>query len=92
MAKTFRPSVIPLVLAAVLSFCACKDPEQIKKVKLRAAGGPSETGAGVHEAPPLRICVASILSPEFSFMTYGELAQYLGKRLNHPVKVVFKKN
>ena len=92
MAKTFRPSVITLVLAAVLPFCACKDPDQIKKVKLQAAGGPGETGAGVHEAPPLRICVASILSPEFSFMTYGELAQYLGKRLKHPVKVVFKKN
>lgn len=75
-----------------MSFCACKNPDQIKKVKLRAIAVTGETGAGAREAPPLRICVASILSPEFSFMTYGELSQYLGKRLNRPVKVVFKKN
>lgn len=80
-----------LVLTAVLPFCACKDPDQIKKVKLQAAAGPGETGAEPHEASPLRISVAAMLSPKSSLVTYGELAQYVGKRLNSPVKVIFTK-
>lgn len=91
MANRYRTQLIVLAFLAAVSFSACKDPDQIKKVKLRASADFAET-VGVNEAPPLKICVASILSPEFSFMTYGELAQYLGKRLHRPVKVVFKKN
>lgn len=91
MAKISGPSLIPLVLLATLSFCACGDSDQVKKVKLRAPSGPEETGAGVSEDTPLRISVAAMLSPKSSLVTYGELAQYIGKRLNSPVKVVFTK-
>lgn len=79
------------MLLAALPLCACRDSDQIKKVKLRAASGPEEAGAGVYEEPPLRISIAAMLSPKSSLVTYGELAQYIGKRLNSPVKVVFTK-
>ncbi len=92
MAITYRARAILLVLLSAAAFCGCRDSGKIKKVQLRAAPGSAEAGAGVQEEKPLRICVASILSPESSFMTYGELARYLGKRLDFPVKVIFKKN
>ena len=91
MAKTKRGSLITLVLLAALPFCACGDSDQIKKVKLRAASGPEEAGAGLYEESPLRISIAAMLSPKSSLVTYGELVQYIGKRLNSPVKVVFTK-
>lgn len=91
MAKISGPSLIPLILLAALPFCACGDSDQIKKVKLRAASNPEEAGAGVSGDTPLRISIAAMLSPKSSLMTYGELAQYIGKRLNSPVKVVFTK-
>lgn len=92
MVKTYRAFVVLSVLLTAASFCGCKDSDEIKKVELRAEAGSAEAGGGASEEVPLRICVASILSPEFSFNTYGELARYLGKRLDFPVKVVFKKN
>lgn len=86
--------IAALFCLTALSFCACGDPDKIKEMKLEASSrqGERETGAGVYKEPALRVSVAAMLSPKLSFITYGELAQYLGKRLNLPVKLVFKKN
>lgn len=92
MVKTYRVLVVLCAVLAAAPLSGCKDPDKVKKVELRAAAGSAEAGGGTSEEAPLRICVASILSPKFSFNTYGELARYLGKRLDFPVKVVFKKN
>ena len=94
MSNTDRTSFILLLLLTALPFCACEDPDKIKKVRLRAVSGlgESETGARVQEEPSLKISVAAILSPKLSFKTYGELAHYLEKRLAFPVKIVFEKN
>lgn len=77
-----------------LSFCACGDPDKIKEVKLEASSGQGEreAGAGAYKEPSLKVSVAAMLSPKLSFVTYGELARYLGKRLDLPVKLIFKKN
>ena len=92
--KACRTLAVPLIFLTALPFCACEDPGKIKKVQLRAATGPgeSETGAGKNGAPSLKISVAAMLSPKLSFATYDELARYLEKRLNFPVKIVFEKN
>lgn len=94
MSNTDRTSLIPLFLLIALPFCACEDPDKIKKVRIRADSGHglSEAGPGAKEEPSLRISVAAILSPKLSFTTYGELAHYLEKRLDFPVKIVFEKN
>ncbi len=82
-----------ILLAATLLFSACKDSGEAKKIKLRAAvtSGTSEAGAVDANSAPLRISVAAMLSPEASFVMYKELAEYIGKRLDRPVKIIFKK-
>lgn len=91
MVKRHYSSAVLLGLLTVLPFCGCRDSGHAKKVKLRAAAGSVETAAGAYEEPPLRISIAAMLSPKSSLVTYGELAQYLGKRLNSPVKIAFTK-
>jgi phosphonate transport system substrate-binding protein len=43
---------------------------------------------GSIEPQPLRIAVASVLSPEGTVESYSELAQYLGEQLGRPVELV----
>lgn len=88
--SAYRTTLLLSVISAALPFCACQDPDKIKEVRLEA--GPGESGAGAGKEPSLRLSVAAMLSPKLSFVTYGELAGYLEKRLNLPVKLVFKKN
>lgn len=93
MAKTFGATAAVLVSLAALSFCGCDDSGKAKKIKLRAAAdsGKSEAGPGERKGAPLRLSVAAMLSPKSSFVTYGELARYLGKRLDTPIEVAFTK-
>lgn len=44
--------------------------------------------AAVTEAPPLRIAVAAIISPQGNVASYSSLAQYLGDKLDRPVELV----
>jgi phosphonate transport system substrate-binding protein len=43
---------------------------------------------GTGEVKPLQIAVAAILSPEANIESYGELADYLGMKLERPVEIV----
>lgn len=48
---------------------------------------PLPTPAG-HEAVPLRVAVASVISPEGTVQSYSALLGYLEKKLNRPVELI----
>ncbi len=83
---------IALIAFCALTLCSCGDSDAVKKVELRAV---DERASAEREAAPaasvLRISVAAIFSPRFSFGNYEDLARYLEARLGGRVEVSFEK-
>lgn len=80
-----------LALAVVISMAAaCAGPSR-PFVRLGAPTGADDgpPAARVAESvPPLRIAVASVLSPKETFRTYEDLVSYIGRRLGRATEFI----
>jgi len=87
--------IIPLLaLLAALGFAvACSPSPQYKRIDLKVSGQPSAPPVAAQQSAvaPLRVAVASMVSPKETFTTYQDLIQYLGARMNRPVELVQRK-
>ena len=81
-----------LALSLLLAIAAaCAQTPQYKRVQLTTPGEPQATVAAESLRAPLRVAVASVISPKETFKTYQDLLQYLGAKLGRPVELVQRK-
>lgn len=81
-----------LLLLTALALAACGESPEAQRVSLerRVAVAsvrppePAETGPG---SPPLRVAIASILSPSRTLDGYYDLLTYMAQRLGRPVRL-----
>ena len=78
--------VVALFLTLLLAGCSSARAETLPYLDLSQR--TRTPAAVVTEAPPLRIAVAAIISPQGNVASYSNLAQYLGDKLNRPVELV----
>ncbi len=92
-----RLGVFPFVTAivALLALAGCGEENGYRQVKLSrkvALAGVREAtgkpGTQPHQVPPLRVAIASILSPAKNLESYHHLINYLEGRLGRPVQLV----
>ena len=81
-----KKSLVCLMVASLtLLMLGCEKKPQYKKVSL--SGGTYSKRVHSHEGRelPLRVAVASVISPRESFKLYGPLLEYISRKLNRPV-------
>ncbi len=89
---TGRRASVLLALFAVLALAtACAPGPQYKRVQLGVPGQALAASTTGSTRAPLRVAVASMVSPKETFKTYQDLLQYLGARLDRPVELVQRK-
>ncbi len=82
---SFFLAVIVLTALAVTG-CSTAQADELPYIDLsRREPLPSIADANV---VPLKLAVAAIISPQGTVESYGDLAQYLSKKLNRPVELV----
>ncbi|MBI2890638.1 MAG: PhnD/SsuA/transferrin family substrate-binding protein [Nitrospirae bacterium] len=80
-------------MASILSLAisGCERGDAPTKVRLWALAPPEVTPLYEEGLSPLRFAVALMISPQEGFTIYGELAEYLGKKLNRPVQLILRR-
>ncbi len=85
-------TIIALALLAVLAFAAaCSSSPQYKRIQLTVPGQAQPAPPTQPPIAPLRVAVASMVSPKETFKSYQEMLQYLGARLDRPIELVQRK-
>ncbi len=71
----------------LLMISGCEDRKEAKKISLKNVAHPekSQTATTVES---LHIAVSAMISPKETFVYYKEILDYLGEKLNIPVKLV----
>jgi phosphonate transport system substrate-binding protein len=67
---------------------ACTSPAQIVDVRFSDVEPASAVEYSPNDTRPLRVAVAAVISPKGNVESYGELLNYLGRKLNRPVELV----
>ncbi len=81
-----------ILLFALVFFAACEkagDKPQVVDLKKRSPI-PRRNGV-VDETPPFRIAIGAMISPRETVKVYGELAEYIGKKLGRDVEIIQRK-
>ncbi len=85
-------ATLPLLLVALISFlAACSPSPQYKRIQLTAPGQAPPAHPTQPSIAPLRVAVASMVSPKETFKSYQEMLQYLGAHLDRPIELVQRK-
>lgn len=80
--------MIAMILLVGISGCGERD--EIRKVRLWALAPPEVAPPYKEGVIPLRVAVLLMISPQETFKNYEELAEHVGKKLNRPVKLIFR--
>lgn len=76
------------IIALAMILTACANPAQIVDVRFSDVEPASAVEYSPNETRPLRVAVAAVISPKGNVESYGELLNYLGRKLNRPVELV----
>jgi phosphonate transport system substrate-binding protein len=76
------------IIALALGLTACASPAQIVDVRFSDVEPASAVEYSPNDTRPLRVAVAAVISPKGNVESYGELLNYLGRKLNRPVELV----
>lgn len=72
----------------VLILTACTSAAQIFDVRFSDVEPASAIEYSPSNTRPLRVAVAAVISPKGNVESYGDLINYLGRKLNRPVELV----
>jgi len=86
---TCRLLVLLTTLASITLLLSCGRGETLRKVSLTKTGEVAVLGLSQRE--PLRVAVAAMISPRETLDVYGEIINYMGKKLNRPTQLVLRK-
>ncbi len=88
-----RTGIASLVLMVLVVFAvACSPGPQHKRVQLAVSGQAPAPSTSQPAIAPLRVAIASMVSPKETFKTYQDLIRYIGARMNRPVELVQRKS
>ncbi len=76
------------ITTLALGLTACASPAQIVDVRFSDVEPASAVEYSPNDTRPLRVAVAAVISPKGNVESYGELLNYLGRKLNRPVELV----
>jgi phosphonate transport system substrate-binding protein len=76
------------ITTLALGLMACTSPAQIVDVRFSDVEPASAVEYSPNDTRPLRVAVAAVISPKGNVESYGELLNYLGRKLNRPVELV----
>jgi phosphonate transport system substrate-binding protein len=76
------------ITTLALGLTACTSPAQIVDVRFSDVEPASAVEYSPNDTRPLRVAVAAVISPKGNVESYGELLNYLGRKLNRPVELV----
>ena len=79
------------LLVALVFAMACSSAPQYKRIKLAVPEQAQPAPTNQPSSPPLRVAVASMVSPKETFKSYQDMLQYLGARLDRPIELVQRK-
>lgn len=87
-----KSSAISLIAVSLLigGLIGCGRKEEAKKVSLEKKETP-KVKETLSEEKPLRVAVGSMITPKEGFAYYRQLLNYIGEKLERPVKLIDKK-
>jgi phosphonate transport system substrate-binding protein len=94
-ASISRISLLPKVVTAfycILFFLFSASCVREKRIKVDNTNAAEPVLADTTAGRPLQIGVAAMLSPEYALPAYGELVDYIGRKLGKPTKMLFTKD
>lgn len=80
-----------IILLIFLEISGCEEGDAPRKVRLWALAPPEVNPLYEENVAPLRLAVALVISPREGFKLYEELAEYLGKKINRPTQLIFRR-
>lgn len=85
-----KPARLALTVFSLALLLACAQGQPARKVSLTSTGSGAPQAASAH-GEPLRATVAAMISPRETLDVYGEIIEYVGRKLNRPTKLLLRK-
>lgn len=88
----FKWMTVGISLASMLCLISCEDkavyvPVDFTKKNIQSDGQERVKG----EISVLKVAIAAMISPKETFSSYYKLVQYIGKRMNHDIRLIQRK-
>lgn len=81
---------LALAMVSLALLFSCRQGQPVRKISLAGTGSEAPQVAST-QAAPLRVTVASMVSPRETLDAYAEIIDYVGRRLNRPTELVLRK-
>lgn len=82
-----RTFFLCVILAACL-LSACSDSTSQLDFRFNDVDPESAAAFSPNDTKPLRVAIAAVISPKGNVESYGDLLNYLGRKLNRPIELV----
>ena len=83
------PCIATILFLVALAMSACQPGNTYKRVSLSPSTGQAlQPGPASTGKLPLRVAIASVISPKETIRIYRELLEYLGQELGRPVEIL----